>query len=139
MGVRLTDEQRADRKMTEKQLNSRVMYRAKKHGWRVLRMQRATIAGAWRTPASRGFPDLLLVGPGLMFRELKKELGKLDPDQEVWRDALIDAGADWAVWRPSDLRSGRIAFELTCSPQLDYIDPDIDNGGAEGAPQKGVA
>ena len=113
--TRLTDDERADRLMSEKALNSRVMYRAKKHGWRVLRMQRAMVAGEWRTPATKGFPDLLLVGPTVMFRELKKELGKLSSDQEQWRDALIAAGADWGIWRPSDLRRGRVVAQLTGS------------------------
>lgn len=128
--VRLTDEQRLDRKMTEAQLNSRVAYRTKKHGWTVLRLQRALVGGAWRTPATKGFPDLLLVGPRLMFRELKRELGKLDEAQETWRDRLRAAGADWDVWRPSDLRTGRIERELmslTYVPMTAYIVQQNDN------------
>jgi hypothetical protein len=110
--TRLTDEERKDRQMTEKQLNDRVQYRAKKHGWRVLRLQRGLAGGAWRTPATKGFPDLLMVGARLLFRELKRELGHLTPEQEEWRDVLQAAGADWGLWRPSDLRSGAIEAEL---------------------------
>ena len=112
MGMRLTDEERLDRKMTEAQLNSRVMYRVKKYGVRVLRMQRALAGGAWRTPATKGFPDLQIFGARIIFRELKRELGKLDEYQVMWRDLIIAAGGDWGLWRPSDLRSGRIEGEL---------------------------
>ena len=113
MGMRLlTDEQRADRRMTEAQLNSRVAYRTKKAGVRVLRMQRALAGGAWRTPATKGFPDLQIFGSRIIFRELKRELGKLDEYQVMWRDLIIAAGGDWGLWRPSDLRAGRIALEL---------------------------
>jgi hypothetical protein len=120
--VRLTDAERVDRKMLEATLNNRVLYRAKKYGWRVLRIQRALANGAWRTPAGKGFPDLMLVGRTVMFRELKRELGKLRPDQEAWRDALVAAGADWGVWRPSDLRLGVIEDELTGA----YVDVTMD-------------
>jgi hypothetical protein len=141
--VRLTDEQRADRKMLEAQLNSRVMYRARKYMLRVLRMQRATIQGAWRTPATKGFPDLMIVGRSIIFRELKRELGKLDPEQESWRGWLLNTGADWAVWRPSDIRSGRVeaelkavAFGLTLPAMTDYIDHHEDTTGAAQAQQR---
>lgn len=131
--VRLTDDERKDRQMTEAQLNSRVLYRAKKHGWKVLRIQRALAGGAWMTPAAKGFPDLLLVGPRMLYRELKRELGRLSEEQETWREAILAAGGDWAVWRPSDLRTGEILRDLT-SPtgmvsalEQDYIDYEEDN------------
>jgi len=110
---RLTDDERADRAMTEAKLNDRVGYRARKHGVKMLRIQRALAAGAWMTPAAKGFPDLLVVTPTrILYRELKRELGKLSPEQEAWRDRIRRAGGDWDVWRPSDLRAGRIEVEL---------------------------
>lgn len=113
MAGRLTDEERADRAMSEKNLHSRVAYRARKYGVKMLHIQRALAAGQWMTPAAKGFPDLLIVTRfRIMFRELKKELGKLTPEQEEWRDRLIQSGGDYDVWRPSDLRSGRIEREL---------------------------
>jgi hypothetical protein len=45
-------------------------------------------------------------------RELKTEHGKVTPAQENWGDWLRLAGVDWGVWRPADLRSGRIQREL---------------------------
>lgn len=50
-----------------------------------------------------GFPDLVLVkGPRIVYAELKTETGKPTPDQLRWLRALATAGADVAVWRPSD-------------------------------------
>ena len=68
-----------------------------------------------------GFPDSVIVGRRILFRELKKEfecLMKLPPDQETWRDGLREGGADWDIWRPSDwfpsaeFPRGRIRTEL---------------------------
>lgn len=66
-----------------------------------------TADGGWRTAVAAdgaGFPDLLLVHRqrGTLFRELKSESGTLTPEQKLWLDTLTDAGADAAVWRPSD-------------------------------------
>lgn len=59
-----------------------------------------------------GFPDWTIIGSRVLFRELKAEAGQLSREQVRVRNLLQAAGADWAVWRPSDLRSGRIAAEL---------------------------
>jgi hypothetical protein len=61
----------------------------------------------------RGFPDLVIVGPrGVLFRELKSETGKMEPDQTCWGQGLAESGANWAVWRPGDWHSGRIRAEV---------------------------
>jgi hypothetical protein len=59
-----------------------------------------------------GWPDLILIGNRIIFRELKSASGILRPEQRDWRDLLHAAGADWAIWRPADLESGRIEGEL---------------------------
>ena len=63
-----------------------------------------------------GWPDLVIKAPagrrGVMFRELKKQRGKVTPEQREWLDALTASGDDADVWRPSDLLSGRVAREL---------------------------
>ena len=60
-----------------------------------------------------GFPDLLIMGRnGLLFRECKMPGNTLRPNQELWRNALLATGRDWAVWYPEDLRSGQIETEL---------------------------
>lgn len=60
-----------------------------------------------------GFPDWVIAGSRrVLYRELKSEVGVLSPAQRLWRDQLVAAGADWAIWRPSDLLYGRILMEL---------------------------
>lgn len=60
-----------------------------------------------------GFPDLVIVGPcGVLWRELKRESGRVSPHQEAWLADLTRAGQDAGVWRPADLVSGVIATEL---------------------------
>jgi hypothetical protein len=49
-----------------------------------------------------GFPDLVIVGSRLIYRELKVPPDTLSPAQCAWRDDLVDAGEDWDVWEPCD-------------------------------------
>lgn len=71
-----------------------------------------------RVAGNKGFPDLLVIGPGgALYRELKTMNGMgpgggLRPDQTVWRDRLLAGGQDWAVWTPHDLETGRIEQQL---------------------------
>ncbi|MBO0813860.1 MAG: VRR-NUC domain-containing protein [Actinobacteria bacterium] len=71
---------------------------------------------AYHTHDSRrsasGFPDWVLVGLSVAYRELKTEKGRLTQQQEQWLGTLILAGADASIWRPRDLLSGRIAREM---------------------------
>jgi hypothetical protein len=70
----------------------------------------------WRTPVSgdgKGFPDLVIAGPnGVIYRELKTATGRLGIHQHRWLKCLTTGGADAAVWRPDDLRSGKILTAL---------------------------
>ena len=63
-----------------------------------------------------GWPDLVIKAPvgrvGVIFRELKKQKGRVTPEQQEWLDALTAAGMDADVYRPSDYLSGRVAREL---------------------------
>lgn len=61
----------------------------------------------------RGWPDLALLGNGgSIFAELKRETGRLTPDQRMVGIRLTAAGLTWVTWRPSDLLSGTIARQL---------------------------
>jgi hypothetical protein len=115
---RLTDAERGDRAMPEAKLQQRVLYRCRRDGWLVMHVPRggagknAQGTGVqWRSQggSGKGFPDLTMVRDGrLVFAELKRELSYPDADQQAWLEALREAGQEVHVWRPSDLREGRI-------------------------------
>ena len=79
--------------MTEKQFQSHIVQFAKLQGWLV-----------YHTYDSRrsepGFPDLVLARDRILYRELKTDKGRLTPAQIGWGKTLMDAGADYKVWRP---------------------------------------
>ena len=63
--------------------------------------------------SEKGWPDWVIIGSRILHRELKTERGKVTDEQQQVGIRIASAGGDWAVWRPSDLLSGRIARELT--------------------------
>jgi hypothetical protein len=62
--------------------------------------------------SDKGFPDEVIVGSWVIYRELKTETKELSADQLKVIARLQAAGADVGVWRPADLMSGRIDREL---------------------------
>ena len=80
--------------MTEKQFQAKVIDMAKIFKWTYYHTYSSK-----RSPV--GFPDLVLVRDKVMFRELKTDKGRLTSAQKAWGDNLTEAGADYAVWRPS--------------------------------------
>jgi hypothetical protein len=52
-----------------------------------------------------GFPDLLLIGRSVLWVELKSQYSQLSSQQVAMKYRLIAAGAQYVVWRPSDLDS----------------------------------
>ncbi len=102
--------------MTEAQLSKAVLDHARLLGWRIARFPAAN----WvRTSAgkefvkplahdTKGFPDALLVRERLIFVEFKTATGRASEEQMKWRTALIDAGLDAYLWRPSDWLDGSI-------------------------------
>lgn len=90
---------------TEAQFQKAVIDLAQHTGWLVAHFRPARTEAGWRTPVAAdgaGFVDLVLVRERVLYRELKSESGRVRPDQQRWHDALAAAGADIAVWRPSD-------------------------------------
>jgi hypothetical protein len=59
-----------------------------------------------------GWPDSVIIGTHVIYRELKAEHGQLSPEQRAIGDQLKAAGADWKVWRPRDWLNGTIEREL---------------------------
>lgn len=59
-----------------------------------------------------GWPDWVIVGTRIIFRELKRAYENPTGAQRDVGYRLQAAGGDWAVWRPLDLESGLIAREL---------------------------
>lgn len=59
-----------------------------------------------------GFPDSVIVGAEILFRELKSCDGVLEPAQRRWGSRITRAGGNWAVWRPADWHSGVIRHQL---------------------------
>ena len=92
--------------MTEQQLQGAVIEMCKLYGI------------AWYHPyfsrrSVPGWPDLAICGArGFITRELKSATGTTTHDQERWGWMLRQAGISWDIWRPDDLRSGRIQREL---------------------------
>lgn len=62
--------------------------------------------------SQRGFPDWVIAGRPVLYRELKTQRGKLTAQQTQWLDTLVQCGQNVGIWRPEDLLSGRIAREL---------------------------
>lgn len=94
--------------MSEAELERAVRDLLKRHGLYGYH----TTDSRWST--ARGFPDWVIIGRrGILWRELKSPWGQLTPDQRRVRNLLVAAGADWDVWRPADLESGRIDREMS--------------------------
>ena len=103
--------------MTEEQLLRSVLHMCRLFGVTTAHFRPAlSQSGRWHTAVAgdgKGFPDLVLAGAGgILYRELKTDAGRLRPEQVVWLRTLKSAGASADVWRPADLRSGRIEREL---------------------------
>lgn len=61
-----------------------------------------------------GFPDSVIVGNWVMYRELKsdKDGAKVSEAQQEWIEGLEAAGVDADVWWPIDWESGKIQDEM---------------------------
>ena len=84
--------------MTEKDFQAKVIQAAKLFGWHVYHT-------FYSHRSEPGFPDLVLVKDRVMYRELKTETGKLTIHQKAWAESLHRGGADYSVWRPSQLQA----------------------------------
>ena len=105
--ARLTPLERALRDKLEDEWREEVIDAAHRFGWAVAYFRPArTVDGQWRTPVGadgKGWLDLTLVRDRVLFVELKRETGVLEDEQRDWIRRLDDAGAEWYVWRPSQM------------------------------------
>lgn len=62
--------------------------------------------------SEKGWPDWVIIGNRILYRELKTERGVLTPEQREVSARIARAGGNWAVWRPKDLLNGTIARQL---------------------------
>ena len=86
--------------MTEKELQAAVLELCSRRGLLAYHGQDSR-----RDPrrSVSGFPDLVIAGPGgHLFAELKSEDGETTALQDWWAFVLIEAGARYYLWRPSD-------------------------------------
>jgi hypothetical protein len=96
--------------MSEAEFQTQVISIARMYGWRVQHSRAVQMAnGKWLTPiqGDAGFPDLILVKPGarggIIYAELKTDLGRVAPHQRDWLRAIDAAGGEACVWRPTDM------------------------------------
>jgi hypothetical protein len=75
----------------------------------------------------KGFPDLVIAGPGgVLWRELKVPGNSLSSEQTKWKWTLKAAGADWGAWYPVDLSSGLVGASLDFLALSDLIGHNHD-------------
>ena len=83
----------------------KVIELAQMHRWTVLHIMPAKLGDRWVTAVSadgKGYPDLTLVRERIVWMELKADGKYLEPDQKIWRDAILAAGGEHHVLRPKD-------------------------------------
>ena len=72
-----------------------------------------------------GFPDVVIAGGyRVLFRELKPDGRKPSAGQVAWKWALLAGAADWGVWTPRDLFSGKIRAEMESASRRKRSDAD---------------
>lgn len=114
----LTAREQLDREMPERALQELILQAARFDGWRRHHQRPSPTGrpGKWVSAiqGDRGFPDLILARRGrLVVAELKRELGRLDQDQQAWLDLFGQVpGIEVFVWRPRHWSSGEILAVL---------------------------
>lgn len=107
--------------LTEVQLQNNVIDLVKIYGGRSFHVYDSRRSAA-------GWPDLVIRFPGyILFRELKTAKGRVSRDQQWWLDSLRSAGLDAGVWRPVDLREGRIPAELREARRMGQLRLRLEN------------
>lgn len=111
MAPRLSNQQRLDRAVPERDLMDQFIDAARLLGWKAMHISdsRRVVNRGGRTQVvgdseCKGWPDVFLAHPStgrLLAVEVKRELGKVTPDQDEWLRALTACGVETMVLRPS--------------------------------------
>lgn len=91
--------------MTEAQLEKEVRRLLSRHG-----LYAYHCADNRRSAA--GFPDWVIIGARVLWRELKTAYAMPTGEQRRVGYLLQASGQNWDIWRPLDWTTGRIAREL---------------------------
>lgn len=110
MRARLTDQERRDRALLEKDFRAQVDELATILGYGYMHVDPLrTAGGIWKTPThgtlGKGWLDSLYIHGRTgrtIYAEFKKQLGKTSPDQDRVLAFLRGAGLEAYLWRPSD-------------------------------------
>lgn len=93
--------------VSEKDWQAYVVNLAHQCGWLVQHSRVSQVGGRHMTAITGniGFPDLVLAHEqhGVVFAELKAEIGQMSAAQTAWRMRLM-RHAEWYLWRPSDIK-----------------------------------
>lgn len=117
MAKRLSVTEKQLRSVSERNWQAMVIKLAENRGWKHYHAPDNKPVNGRIQKIVAGFPDLVMVkGNRLIFAELKRELGKVSPEQESWLYALKIAGAECYIWRPSDLK--QVVEILEKSPSI---------------------
>ena len=97
------------RAMSEDTLKGNCIDMAEALGWQVFSIRRSDQAKV-QGHTGKGFPDLHMVRwPRSLYAELKRQTGRVTPDQQRWLDTLDPfKHLEVYVWRPSDWLDGTI-------------------------------
>jgi hypothetical protein len=94
-------------KVSEKEFQRQVIDIAQWHQWAVDHTPPMRSAkGAVFTGGLIGKADLVLysmLGKGIIYAELKSQTGRIMPSQQMFRDLVTKNGAEYYLWRPSDM------------------------------------
>jgi hypothetical protein len=105
MANRLTPNQKSLRIVKEREWQNLVIQLATSMGWKHYHPPDNKPINGRIQKIVAGFPDLVLVKDGrLIFAELKRETGRLSPEQIEWLRELEACGTEAYVWKPSQLQ-----------------------------------
>jgi hypothetical protein len=122
MPPRLTPKERMWRTIPERDIQTTVIEMARRLGYLVFHhhdSRRQVRPGVFVGDRdAKGFPDLVLLRPPRMVViECKKELGKVEPEQQEWLDAFAACGAEVHVVRPSNMDDVLKAIRPSAQPR----------------------